>query len=79
MLLHILRCAQTSMQEMPQLLQRKSFQGTWIAHGFLMMVLLLFYKTLGRKDGLMVSLKILMLILQLKTVFLGARSKLSLW
>lgn len=73
MLLHA-HCVvpRTSMQKVPQLLQRKNFRGTWIAQGLLIMVLLLFYKTLSRKDGLMVFLKTLMLILQLRNwVFWG--------
>lgn len=39
------------------------------------MMFLLFYKTLGRKDGLIVFLKSLKLTLQLKTGGFGARSK----
>lgn len=56
-------------QGMPQLLQRKSFQRTWIAQGLLITTLLLFYEALDRKGGLMVFFKTLMLILQLKTGF----------
>lgn len=61
---------------MPLLIQRKSFQDTWIAQGLLMMVKpSFFYKTLCRKDGLQVFLKTLMLILQLKTGEFGVKKQ----
>lgn len=61
------------MQEMPQLLQRKSFQGTWVTQGLQIMTLLLFLKSLGRKDWLLAFLKTLMLILKLKPGIFWAR------
>lgn len=54
--------SQSSMQEMPQLLQEKNFWDMQISQDFLPMGYFFFKKTLSRKDGLIVIIKIPVLI-----------------